>query len=209
MNTINEAAERERPAFEAAFSDKLDFLRLSPDAEYFYSETGHAWDGWQARATLLQASGDAVAWMVQDAADVEIRGTGTCILFSENPGDYGKNKVTPLYATQRAEPAPDMTLAELANKWDASLSFVISMDVRDKLREYIASEIAKATPASADSAADARDAARWRYFRDSEVLDGDFWEEIIDPDERGIKFHAQELDYWADAAITRIQSRET
>lgn len=45
--TPKETTERE--AFEQAFADKLDFLRLSPDAEYFYSETGHAWDGWQAR----------------------------------------------------------------------------------------------------------------------------------------------------------------
>ncbi len=59
----------ERAAFEAAFADKLDFLRLSPDAEYLYNETGHAWDGWQARASLPtvpaipRTSAEAVQWL--------------------------------------------------------------------------------------------------------------------------------------------------
>lgn len=63
MNQSNEVTERERALFEVAFADKLDFLRLSPDAEYLYSETGHAWDGWQARASLPQPSAEPVAWV--------------------------------------------------------------------------------------------------------------------------------------------------
>lgn len=48
---------------------------------------------------------------------------------------------------------------------------------------------------------DAKDAERWRYFRDSESLCGEVWNEIIHPDERGVKFHAKELDYWVDSDI--------
>jgi hypothetical protein len=49
--------EAERAAFEAAMAGKLDFL-CQPGADYFYAETGLAWDVWLAARSAPPATGE-------------------------------------------------------------------------------------------------------------------------------------------------------
>lgn len=79
MNQTPEA-ERERALFEAQFAGKLDFYRLSPDCDYLYSETGYAWDGWQAARAIPQAAAEPVKFkdhnirqLVNDLRDIALK----------------------------------------------------------------------------------------------------------------------------------------
>lgn len=96
-----------------------------------------------------------------------------------------------------AVPQVELLLAALNNIAEACNCCGDRSDLAVMAQEAL-DEYADAAPAAQG---EAKDAERWRYFRDSETLCGEVWEEIMHPDERGIKFHAKELDYWVDAAI--------